>query len=403
MTVGQRIAQKRKELSLSQESLGGQLGVSRQAIYKWEADAALPEIDKLISLSRIFNVSVGWLLGEEKEVVPAPGEELNENQLHMVEEIVARYIDALPPAPKRRRWPLLLAGLAVLAVFFSLFDRLDSLNSRYQDLQNSVAGVTNNVNNQISSITSRVEQILESQNQLTAERSAQFKSWDLTANTATFTAHAVPKTYHEGMTARLVARSGGQVTEVPAQPGPGNAFQGEITCPLTDEIELSVIFAFDGQEQTQLLSEWNSLYSSSFPYVHFMGGPLWFDYDEKDPDILQPGETQLMTEDGKGEDAQNNGSDIKVGLFRDNKLLFWYEARMKGIILNGEPAQQLFYIRDEKVKLDRNSTYTQAAVLTDEYGRTKIYPGDSLTFEHNQWSHSTVVISHASDLSGWEF
>ena len=48
MTVGQRIAQKRKELGLSQETLGEQLGVSRQAIYKWESDATLPEIEKLI-------------------------------------------------------------------------------------------------------------------------------------------------------------------------------------------------------------------------------------------------------------------------------------------------------------------------------------------------------------------
>ena len=44
MTTGQRIAQKRKEAGLSQEALGGELGVSRQSIYKWESDAALPEI-----------------------------------------------------------------------------------------------------------------------------------------------------------------------------------------------------------------------------------------------------------------------------------------------------------------------------------------------------------------------
>ena len=63
MTIGQRIAQKRKELGISQEVLGDQLGVSRQSIYKWESDSALPEIDKLISLGRLFDVSVGWLLG----------------------------------------------------------------------------------------------------------------------------------------------------------------------------------------------------------------------------------------------------------------------------------------------------------------------------------------------------
>ena len=66
MTVGARIAQKRKELGLSQEALGEKLCVSRQAIYKWEADAALPEIEKLVALSRLFEVPVGWLLGVEE-------------------------------------------------------------------------------------------------------------------------------------------------------------------------------------------------------------------------------------------------------------------------------------------------------------------------------------------------
>lgn len=65
MTIGQRIAEKRKELGLSQEALGEKLGVSRQAISKWESDTSVPEIDKLIVLSKLFGVSVGWLLGVE--------------------------------------------------------------------------------------------------------------------------------------------------------------------------------------------------------------------------------------------------------------------------------------------------------------------------------------------------
>ena len=93
MTIGQRIAYKRKELALSQEALGEALGVSRQAIYKWESDAALPEIDKLISLSKLFGVSVGWLLGVEEESeapntqepAPEPTDDLSDTQLKMVQ------------------------------------------------------------------------------------------------------------------------------------------------------------------------------------------------------------------------------------------------------------------------------------------------------------------------------
>ena len=93
MTTGQRIALKRKEAGLSQETLGAELGVSRQSIYKWESDTALPEIDKLVALSRRFGVTVGWLLGVEEtpEAASAPDSgELTDAQLKMVEEITER-------------------------------------------------------------------------------------------------------------------------------------------------------------------------------------------------------------------------------------------------------------------------------------------------------------------------
>ena len=72
LTMGQRIASRRKLLNLSQEALAEQLDVSRQAVSKWESDAAIPEIDKLIALSRLYGVSVGWLLGVEDRKIPQP-------------------------------------------------------------------------------------------------------------------------------------------------------------------------------------------------------------------------------------------------------------------------------------------------------------------------------------------
>lgn len=57
LTTGQRIAECRKEKGLSQEALGEKMGVSRQAISKWEADAAMPDVDKLIALSRLFSIT----------------------------------------------------------------------------------------------------------------------------------------------------------------------------------------------------------------------------------------------------------------------------------------------------------------------------------------------------------
>ena len=56
MTTGQKIAARRKELELSQEALGDKLRVSRQTVYKWESDLSLPDIDKLVALSRTFTL-----------------------------------------------------------------------------------------------------------------------------------------------------------------------------------------------------------------------------------------------------------------------------------------------------------------------------------------------------------
>ena len=66
-TLGRRIQEARKAAGLSQESLGERLGVSRQAVSKWEADAAVPELENLIAMSRIFGVTIGALLGVEPE------------------------------------------------------------------------------------------------------------------------------------------------------------------------------------------------------------------------------------------------------------------------------------------------------------------------------------------------
>ena len=75
MTLGQRIQALRKEKGLSQEALGEALGVSRQAVSQWEADASLPELDKLVGLSRLFGLPLGDLLQLEEPVPQAASAE----------------------------------------------------------------------------------------------------------------------------------------------------------------------------------------------------------------------------------------------------------------------------------------------------------------------------------------
>lgn len=67
MTFGEKIQKERKEAGLSQEELAEQLGVSRQAVSKWENDSGYPEMEKIIRLSQLYQVSLDYLMGNERQ------------------------------------------------------------------------------------------------------------------------------------------------------------------------------------------------------------------------------------------------------------------------------------------------------------------------------------------------
>lgn len=66
MTMGEKIQLLRKQHGMSQEELAQQLNVSRQAISKWELDCSKPDIDNIISLGELFNISTDYLLTEQQ-------------------------------------------------------------------------------------------------------------------------------------------------------------------------------------------------------------------------------------------------------------------------------------------------------------------------------------------------
>lgn len=67
MTFGEKLTCLRKREGLSQESLAEQLGVSRQAVSRWEQGTALPDAAKLLPCARLFSVDVEWLLDEARD------------------------------------------------------------------------------------------------------------------------------------------------------------------------------------------------------------------------------------------------------------------------------------------------------------------------------------------------
>ena len=61
MTLGEKIVSLRRQAGLSQERLAGELGVSRQAVSRWETNSALPDAMNVLALSRLFGVSADYL------------------------------------------------------------------------------------------------------------------------------------------------------------------------------------------------------------------------------------------------------------------------------------------------------------------------------------------------------
>lgn len=79
MTLGEQIAQLRKQKQMSQEDLAAALQLSRQAVSKWENGVSNPDTENLIRLTEIFGVDVNVLIGSQleggKDIAPIPQEQ----------------------------------------------------------------------------------------------------------------------------------------------------------------------------------------------------------------------------------------------------------------------------------------------------------------------------------------
>lgn len=85
-SIGNRIAKFRKAKGLTQEGLAAQMGVSSQAVSKWETDASCPDISALPQLCRILGITTDELLtGETNQIRMLP-----ENQKKSLEELTFR-------------------------------------------------------------------------------------------------------------------------------------------------------------------------------------------------------------------------------------------------------------------------------------------------------------------------
>ena len=87
MTFQERLHQLRRQRGLSQENLAEVIGVTRQAVQKWESGASRPDMDNLVALSRYFETTLDYLItGEEapsaSSALPAQSQTIIHNYYH---------------------------------------------------------------------------------------------------------------------------------------------------------------------------------------------------------------------------------------------------------------------------------------------------------------------------------
>lgn len=93
MILADKIITLRKKAGWSQEELASQLGVTRQSVSKWEGAQSVPDLDKVVQMSRLFGVSTDYLLKDELEEEEFVESEADETPLRRVTmEQAARYL-----------------------------------------------------------------------------------------------------------------------------------------------------------------------------------------------------------------------------------------------------------------------------------------------------------------------
>lgn len=118
MTFSEKLVGLRRKAGLSQEELASRLEVSRQAVSKWESGQTLPDMERAAALSRLFGVSLDYLLKEELEAPEAPQPEPAappepEKPLHRVSPEEARQVLELSRAAAQKM--ALATGLCIVS------------------------------------------------------------------------------------------------------------------------------------------------------------------------------------------------------------------------------------------------------------------------------------------------
>lgn len=362
MTTGEKIAALRREHKLSQEALGERLGLSRQAVSKWEADQAVPTMDNLMELSRLFGVPVDTLLRPDAPFPAAPAEDGagKENE----------DAPAAPETPSAARQPrrnkaVLIGGAALLCASLACSAVCAWSTVR---LRAEVDGLRSLVNG--LSLNSTVYYPQTDTNDDFAESSESVALDPNDPEKLLVTFSAMPREISDGETAKFLIHSDGQSWE--CEPATTNPYSGSLTIPLVDDysVYLALTGADDSTRNLFVASE-NDLKTRFTLMINaaWQNGERTSSFGKTN----YAGTIETMAYCGSNDVQPVSG---RVVLEKDGRQLKEQEIDIKGALENygyGDAVEYFgdvyFYTQVDWRNLDGNLDYDLKVEITDNYGR----------------------------------
>lgn len=237
MTLGQNLQAVRRAKGLSQETLAEKIGVSRQALGKWEKDIALPGLDNLQAAAQVLGVSVDTLLGTGC-ADPAPAVTLDA----MRDLLAARDAEQ---RRRRRLWGLLGAAGAIVAVLLLVVQ-----NMAYQRKMQSLTDSYTNLQQQLSSTTADLTTRMDELQNAVRQGKSTVLDWhwipldklhkDVQNSWMPVLVQVTPSESTAGMTARLSVTYGDTTGLYDMDELPGSCYQAQLVFEVGQTYELTV-------------------------------------------------------------------------------------------------------------------------------------------------------------------
>lgn len=289
MELYEKLYELRRASGMSQEELAEKLGVSRQAVSKWESGATQPELSKLIELSKLYSVSVDELLSlehakPEQDAAESPVQSNAEKapaEKQSFRDFCIQHKKIIGGAAVAA---MALAALIAVGVHYN--NRINSLSMQVNDLRSQLYNVQNNLSNQIAGISNNVSDILARESSLISQYSYEVKSVNLKKQECTLAFSLLPKTISENTIVNIGVIDHGNSSPLDSyRPGYSadltqdgfGYLHGSVTVPLSDELGVNVNFMTNGETQSQELDTISNLKSQYQPQLKSFLSPISYE------------------------------------------------------------------------------------------------------------------------------